>query len=88
VYGLYSEKRDLDPSHALSMMAYEAEALTRGGVFASRPSCYRLGQWSAIEKRRFKLDRITGSVIASEAKQFRAKERLPAPLWIASLRSR
>jgi uncharacterized Ntn-hydrolase superfamily protein len=41
VYGVYSEKRDLDPSHAPSMIAYEAEALTRSGVFASRPSFYR-----------------------------------------------
>lgn len=41
VYGIYSEKRDRDPSHAPSMMAYEAEELTKGGVFASRPSCYR-----------------------------------------------
>ena len=41
VYGIYSDKRDIDPSHAPSMMAYEADALTKGGVFASRPSCYR-----------------------------------------------
>jgi uncharacterized Ntn-hydrolase superfamily protein len=50
VYGVYSEKRDLDPSHAPSMMAYEAEALPRGGVFASRQSCYRLPPWSAVAK--------------------------------------
>jgi uncharacterized Ntn-hydrolase superfamily protein len=41
VYGVYSEQRAVDPSNVPSMMAYEAEALTKGGVFASRPSCYR-----------------------------------------------
>jgi len=41
VYGVYSDKRDLDPRHAPSMMVFEAEALKKGGVFASRPSCYR-----------------------------------------------
>lgn len=41
VYGAYSALRDLDPRHAPSMMAYEAEAVRKGGIFASRPSCYR-----------------------------------------------
>jgi len=41
VYGVYSDRRDLDPRHAPSMMVFEAEALKKGGVFASRPSCYR-----------------------------------------------
>lgn len=41
VYGPYSEKRDIKPRSVQSIMAYEAEQLPKGGVFATRPSCYR-----------------------------------------------
>ena len=41
VYGDYAEQRDQRPAETPSMMVFEAEALTKGGVFASRPSCFR-----------------------------------------------
>jgi len=41
VYAAYSVSRDLRPSETPSILAFEAEALQKGGVFASRPSCFR-----------------------------------------------
>ena len=41
VYGIYSDRRDFDPRNMLSTIASKAEALKQGGIFATRPSCYR-----------------------------------------------
>ncbi|MSP02041.1 MAG: DUF1028 domain-containing protein [Acetobacteraceae bacterium] len=41
IHGAYAESRDLRPEQTPSMVVFEAEALRNGGVFASRPSCYR-----------------------------------------------
>ena len=41
VHGVYADSRDLRPDQTPSMVVFEAEALRKGGVFASRPSCYR-----------------------------------------------
>jgi len=41
VHGVYAESRDLRPKETPSMVVFEAEALRNGGIFASRPSCYR-----------------------------------------------
>ena len=41
VHGMYAESRDLRPDQTPSMIVFEAEALQQGGIFASRPSCYR-----------------------------------------------
>lgn len=41
VHGAYAESRDHRPAETPSMVVFEAEALRHGGVFASRPSCYR-----------------------------------------------
>ncbi len=41
VHGNYAESRDLRPDQTASMVVFEAEALRAGGIFASRPSCYR-----------------------------------------------
>lgn len=41
VHGIYAESRDLRPDQTPSMIEFEAEALRKGGIFASRPSCYR-----------------------------------------------
>jgi uncharacterized Ntn-hydrolase superfamily protein len=40
-YGPYSDLRDTDPARTPPMAAFEAEALRRGGAFATRPSCFR-----------------------------------------------
>ena len=37
----YAESRDLNPEETPPMVGFEVEALRNGGVFASRPSCYR-----------------------------------------------
>jgi len=41
VYGVYADRRDRMPADTPSMVAFEAQALREGGIFASRPSCYR-----------------------------------------------
>lgn len=41
IHGAYAEIRDLRPAETPSMVVFEAEALRDGGIFASRPSCYR-----------------------------------------------
>ena len=40
-YGPYSDLRDTDPARTPPMVAFEAEALRKGGAFATRPSCFR-----------------------------------------------